>query len=148
MAEISQQELANLQQGMTDQQKMLFITQYNAAKKDRTLALVLSFFFGVFGIDRFYIGDVGIGIAKFCTLGFFFLGAVIDLFFIMRDTDDKNRKKAQEIVAAIKLSASCIVSPDQSAGVEDAARKCPFCAETIKHEARVCRFCNRELPSA
>ncbi len=26
------------------------------------------------------------------------------------------------------------------------ARKCPFCAEIIKIEARVCRFCSRDLP--
>ena len=25
-------------------------------------------------------------------------------------------------------------------------RKCPFCAETIKNEAVVCRFCNRDVP--
>jgi hypothetical protein len=25
-------------------------------------------------------------------------------------------------------------------------RSCPFCAETIKQAAKVCRFCNRELP--
>jgi hypothetical protein len=26
-------------------------------------------------------------------------------------------------------------------------RKCPFCAETVKFEASVCRYCNRELPA-
>ena len=25
-------------------------------------------------------------------------------------------------------------------------QKCPFCAETIKKEAKVCRFCSRDLP--
>jgi hypothetical protein len=27
-------------------------------------------------------------------------------------------------------------------------RKCPFCAELIRAEAKVCRFCSREVPLA
>lgn len=34
------------------------------------------------------------------------------------------------------------------AGGERAQRKCPYCAEMILAEARVCRFCNRESEPA
>jgi hypothetical protein len=30
---------------------------------------------------------------------------------------------------------------------DDATKNCPYCAETIKQAAIVCRFCNRELTS-
>jgi hypothetical protein len=31
-------------------------------------------------------------------------------------------------------------------GKSEGMRKCPFCAEEVKSEATVCRFCSRELP--
>lgn len=36
----------------------------------------------MFGLDRFYLGYPAIGLAKFCTLGFMFLGQLIDIILI------------------------------------------------------------------
>lgn len=45
-------------------------------------AMGLSVFLGMFGIDRFYLGYPAIGVAKLCTLGFFFIGQLIDIVLI------------------------------------------------------------------
>lgn len=45
-------------------------------------ALLLSIFLGMFGADRFYLGYPAIGLLKFCTLGFMFLGQLIDVILI------------------------------------------------------------------
>ena len=47
-----------------------------------------------------------------------------------------------------------LITHTNTARVEAAAvevgekRKCPFCAEFVKREARVCRYCQRDLPAA
>ncbi|XP_039444149.1 TM2 domain-containing protein CG10795 [Culex pipiens pallens] len=45
-------------------------------------ALLLSVFLGMFGVDRFYLGYPAIGLLKFCTLGFMFLGQLVDVILI------------------------------------------------------------------
>ncbi|KAK0064916.1 TM2 domain-containing protein [Biomphalaria pfeifferi] len=45
-------------------------------------ALLLSVFLGMFGVDRFYLGYPAIGLLKFSTLGFMFLGQLIDILLI------------------------------------------------------------------
>ncbi len=104
MADLSPMELATMQQGLTDQQKMLFLSQYNSSKKDRTIALILSILLGTLGIDRFYVGSIGMGILKLLTAGLFGILWIIDWFFIMGKADDYNRKKAREILSAVKSS--------------------------------------------
>uniref|UniRef100_A0A1B0CIK9 TM2 domain-containing protein n=2 Tax=Lutzomyia longipalpis TaxID=7200 RepID=A0A1B0CIK9_LUTLO len=45
-------------------------------------ALLLSIFLGMFGADRFYLGYPAVGMLKFCTLGFMFLGQLVDIILI------------------------------------------------------------------
>ena len=51
--------------------------------KNKWVALILCFFFGVFGIHRFYEGKIGTGIIWFFTLGLFGIGAFIDFIRIL-----------------------------------------------------------------
>jgi len=46
--------------------------------KDKGVLILLATWFGVFGIDRFYRGQVGLGILKLITLGGLGIWALID----------------------------------------------------------------------
>lgn len=58
--------------------------------KDPTLSLILSILVGVLGVDRFYIGEVGLGIGKLLTFGGCYIWALVDIFLIMGATKEKN----------------------------------------------------------
>lgn len=51
--------------------------------KSRTVAALLCFFLGIFGIHRFYEGKVGTGILWLLTGGVFGFGAIIDFIMIL-----------------------------------------------------------------
>jgi len=103
MAEMTAAELAALQQGVNDRQKMLFMTQFAGVKKDRNLALVLSIIGGMLGVDRFYVNDIAIGVLKLLTGGVCGILYVVDWFLIMGTADAYNRQKAFETAAAVKV---------------------------------------------
>ncbi len=106
MAELGTAELLAMQQGLTDQQKMIFMSQYQSEKKDRTTGLILAVLIGKFGIDRFYTGEIGLGILKMVTLGGCLIWWVVDWFTVQNRVDEYNRRKAQEILMALKASTS------------------------------------------
>lgn len=61
------------------------------SSKSYVTALLLSFFFGLFGVDRFYLGHVGVGLGKLFTLGGLGIWALIDFILIAT----KNVKDSQ-----------------------------------------------------
>lgn len=57
--------------------------------KNPTTMLIVSLLAGSLGIDRFMIGDTGLGIGKLLTCGGLGVWAIIDLFMIMGATREK-----------------------------------------------------------
>jgi hypothetical protein len=68
---------------------MLQILQF----KDPTTALLLSIFAGTLGIDRFYIGDIGMGVGKLLTCGGLGIWKIVDFFLIQGATKQNNLEK-------------------------------------------------------
>ena len=58
--------------------------------KNPTTALIVSLFAGGLGIDRFFIGQTGLGIAKLLTCGGFGIWTIVDFFLIMGEAKKVN----------------------------------------------------------
>lgn len=66
--------------------------------KDPTTSLIVSILAGSLGIDRFIIGDTGLGIGKLITCGGLGIWAIIDWFMIQAATREKNMQKIQQFL--------------------------------------------------
>lgn len=65
------------------------VPQTNGPHKSHAAAILLSFFLGTFGIDRFYLGHIGLGVAKLLmSWATFGLWQLIDfIVIIVKGTD-------------------------------------------------------------
>lgn len=71
-----------------DDSKMMMINAVDY--KDPTTLLLVSIFLGTLGIDRFMIGDIGMGILKLLTAGLCGILTIIDWFTIQGKTKELN----------------------------------------------------------
>ena len=78
--------------------KMVHIQTLNF--KDPTMMLIVSLLAGTLGIDRFLIGDTGLGVAKLLTCGGLGIWAIVDWFLIMGAARDKNMEKLEMATAS------------------------------------------------
>lgn len=66
--------------------------------KDPTTMLIISLLGGGLGIDRFMIGDTGLGVGKLLTCGGLGIWTIVDWFMIMGATRQKNMEKMQQLM--------------------------------------------------
>lgn len=66
--------------------------------KDPTTILLVSIFLGTLGIDRFMLGDIGMGILKLLTCGLCGILTIIDWFTVSRIAKQKNMASISMII--------------------------------------------------
>lgn len=102
MASFGVIEIGMITQGLSNEQKALFQSQYAGEKKDPGVTVILA----VFLFDRFWLGDIGLGVLKYLTFGGCGLWWLIDLFTASGRCHQFNRQKATEIIQSIKMMQS------------------------------------------
>lgn len=66
--------------------------------KDPIISLVLSIVVGYLGVDRFYVGDIGLGVIKLITCGGLYVWWLVDIFTIMGKTRMRNYEQLSQIL--------------------------------------------------
>lgn len=89
---------------MTTEELQLLESEMQNERKNKTPLWLLWVFTGGIGGHRFYLGDIGMGVAMlFCNWMTFGIWALVDAFFINRRLREKNEQKEIEIMQKINL---------------------------------------------
>src|SRR5580692_10644101 len=104
------EELSFIQQAtadLTENQQKYFYMLYSGKRKSPQDLLIFTIigFFGVAGIQRFVVGDILMGLLYLFTLGFCYIGTIIDLVNNKSLANDYNHKMAYESYHIAKMSS-------------------------------------------
>jgi TM2 domain-containing membrane protein YozV len=94
-------------QQISESNRPLFMSEWNRRKKDKGLALGLSFLWliGLAGIGRMYAGQIGLGLAQlFISPLTCFVWSLVDLFLIGNAVESDNAELLAELQATFPRS--------------------------------------------
>lgn len=97
--------LKNLMADLSPEKQQTFITIYRGDRKDAQTVLLLAIigFFGVAGVHRFVLGQVGMGILYFFTGGLCLIGTIVDLVNHRTLADEYNRQAAMKALHITRM---------------------------------------------
>ena len=78
-----------------EDQKLMVIQSIDY--KDATTLLIVSLFLGPLGVDRFMLGQTGLGVAKLLTCGGMGIWTIIDWITVMGRTREMNYQKFTQV---------------------------------------------------
>lgn len=130
----------DIQRGMTPEQRSAFQMRMNGVRKNSGTAIILS----VFGLGRFYLEDVGLGILQwllaFIFIGFFWM--FIDIFTASSRAETYNQRKAAEIAKAVR---SCFPGTSPASAP---TTWCNACGSSVENDTKFCGSCGAIHSSA
>ena len=91
-------QIVNVRDMLLDMDDSKFIHLQSANLHNPSTILIVSILAGSLGIDRFMIGDTGMGIGKLLTCGGLGIWTIVDWFLIMGATREKNFQKLERIL--------------------------------------------------
>jgi len=136
----------------------IFYQQYESARRDEVVGILLALFLGTFGIHHFYLRRTGLGILYccLCWTGLTTLLGFIECFFMPGRVREFNAIQAAGIAAALGIAPpgwGVPVNPPYAANAPYAAyaeqpgtlTACPRCQQTNVAGARFCSGCGSPL---
>lgn len=105
---ITPQEYSYLQtavNGLNEQQLRTFTMVYSSKRKNPSDILIFTLlgFLGFAGIQRFVIGQIGMGLLYFLTAGLCFIGTIVDLINHKDLTIEYNQKMVFESMQMVRM---------------------------------------------
>lgn len=93
-------EFGELLSSIPEEKRRVFLMNFTERAKNPVVGFGLATYLGYFGIDRFYRGQIVLGLLKLLTFGGFGIWAFVDLFITASAIRDKNLVIAREIKAS------------------------------------------------
>lgn len=88
---------------LTTQQLAMVQSEVRNTEKSKSIAYILWIFLGGLGAQRYYAGDIGMGIAMTLTLGGLGVWSLIDVFLIGKRIEEKNAELEYDVIQRVKV---------------------------------------------
>ncbi len=132
-----------------------FYQQYEVARRDEVVGVLLALFLGTFGLHHFYLRRTGLGILYCC---FFWSGVpallgFIECFFMPGRVREYNAMQAAAIATSLGIAVPMWDQPMNATGnvppppaaAQPVAMACPRCQQVNVPGARFCTGCGQAL---
>lgn len=147
--------LPYIEQALYEMDDRNYIALNSIQLNEPSMVFVVSLLVGGLGIDRFIIGDVGMGILKLFTGGCFGVLTIVDWFRIMGRTRTKNYDRFMEFVAYCNggnytphlngdAFSSSFIRQDRQADYSN-QNFCPNCGNPLEPGETYCHVCGYKV---